>query len=271
MSDAVRPALADPAAAARSGRSCAPCSGRSRSCAAGPTCRPSSCAAAVVRVRRGRASSTRGRRGDAGRLSAVDRARASTWFGVSRAAPGWWSSSPCRPTRSPAVMLAGRSRSSASGSPSSRSATCTGDPGYPRFFAVVSLFVSSMTGLVLANNFLLLYAVWEGVGLCSYLLVGFWHEKPSAAAAARKAFLVTRLGDVGLILGIFLLWWTTGRLELRLRRALRPGRGLRRRRPAAVRGRLPAAVLRGGRQVGPVPAVRLAARRDGRPDARSPP
>jgi NADH-quinone oxidoreductase subunit L len=82
-----------------------------------------------------------------------------------------------------------------------------GDPGYPRFFAEVSLFIFSMTGLVLADNFLLLYAFWEGVGLCSYLLIGFWFTKPSAAAAAKKAFLVTRLGDVGFLLGIFLLWY----------------------------------------------------------------
>ena len=81
-----------------------------------------------------------------------------------------------------------------------------GDEGYARFFAVMSLFVFSMCGLVLANNFLLLVAFWEGVGLCSYLLVGFYFEKPSAAAAARKAFLVTRIGDTGFILGIFLLW-----------------------------------------------------------------
>jgi NADH-quinone oxidoreductase subunit L len=81
-----------------------------------------------------------------------------------------------------------------------------GDPGYPRFFAEVSLFVFAMTLLVLADNFLLLYAGWEGVGLCSYLLIGFWFEKPTAADAARKAFLVTRLGDVGLLLGIILLW-----------------------------------------------------------------
>jgi NADH-quinone oxidoreductase subunit L len=80
------------------------------------------------------------------------------------------------------------------------------DPGYPRFFAEVSLFLFSMTGLVLANNFVLLYAFWEGVGLCSYLLIGFWFAKPSAAAAARKAFLVTRLGDIGLFLGILVLW-----------------------------------------------------------------
>ncbi len=88
-----------------------------------------------------------------------------------------------------------------------------GDKGYGRFFAVMSLFVFSMCGLVLANNFLLLVAFWEGVGLCSYLLVGYYYEKPSAAAAARKAFLVTRIGDTGLLLGIFLLWkmggWNT--------------------------------------------------------------
>jgi len=81
-----------------------------------------------------------------------------------------------------------------------------GDKGYARFFAVMALFVFSMCGLVLANNFLLLVAFWEGVGLCSYLLVGYYFEKPSAAAAARKAFLVTRLGDTGFLLGIFLLW-----------------------------------------------------------------
>lgn len=85
-----------------------------------------------------------------------------------------------------------------------------GDPGYPRFFAEVSLFLFSMTGLVLANNFILLYAFWEGVGLCSYLLIGFWFARPSAAAAARKAFLVTRLGDIGLFLGILLLWLISG-------------------------------------------------------------
>src|SRR5579864_5092850 len=80
------------------------------------------------------------------------------------------------------------------------------EDGYPRFFAIMSLFLFSMTGLVLANNFIVLYAFWEGVGLCSYLLIGFWFTKPSAAAAARKAFLVTRLGDAGMILGIMLLW-----------------------------------------------------------------
>ena len=77
--------------------------------------------------------------------------------------------------------------------------------------------------LVLADNFILLFAGWEGVGLCSYLLIGFWFDKPSAAAAARKAFLVTRLGDVGLILGIFLLWQIGG-YHTDLDRAVRPHR-----------------------------------------------
>jgi NADH-quinone oxidoreductase subunit L len=85
-----------------------------------------------------------------------------------------------------------------------------GDPGYPRFFAEVSLFVFAMTLLVLADNFLVLYFGWEGVGLCSYLLIGFWFTRPSAADAARKAFLVTRLGDIGLTLGILLFWRFSG-------------------------------------------------------------
>jgi NADH-quinone oxidoreductase subunit L len=61
-----------------------------------------------------------------------------------------------------------------------------------------------MTGLVLADNFLLLYAFWEGVGLCSYLLIGFWFTRPAAAAAAKKAFLVTRLGDLGFFIAILI-------------------------------------------------------------------
>jgi NADH-quinone oxidoreductase subunit L len=81
-----------------------------------------------------------------------------------------------------------------------------GDPGYPRFFAVVALFVASMTGLVLSNNYLLTYVFWEGVGTCSYLLVGFWYYKPAAAAAAKKAFLVNRVGDFGFAIAIFWLW-----------------------------------------------------------------
>jgi NADH-quinone oxidoreductase subunit L len=87
-----------------------------------------------------------------------------------------------------------------------------GDAGYARFFAEIALFLFSMTGLVLADNFILLYAFWEGVGVCSYLLIGFWFTKPGPAAASRKAFLVTRLGDVGFYIGILLLWNSSGSL-----------------------------------------------------------
>jgi NADH-quinone oxidoreductase subunit L len=77
-----------------------------------------------------------------------------------------------------------------------------GDPGYHRFFAYLPLFTFSMLMLVLSSNLLELYVFWEGVGLCSYLLIGFWYEKKSAAEAARKAFIVTRVGDFGFALGI---------------------------------------------------------------------
>src|SRR5262249_59321292 len=72
-----------------------------------------------------------------------------------------------------------------------------GDPGYPRFFALIGLFVFSMAGLVLSNNYVLTYVFWEGVGACSYLLIGYWHSRSSASAAALKAFLVNRVGDFG--------------------------------------------------------------------------
>jgi NADH-quinone oxidoreductase subunit L len=88
-----------------------------------------------------------------------------------------------------------------------------GDPGYWRFFAYVSLFVFSMTMLVSVSNFALLYVFWEAVGVCSYLLIGFWFQKPEAAAAAKKAFLVNRIGDFGFALGVFLIWTTYGTLN----------------------------------------------------------
>ncbi|MBA2849314.1 NADH-quinone oxidoreductase subunit L [Thermosulfuriphilus ammonigenes] len=81
-----------------------------------------------------------------------------------------------------------------------------GDPGYYRFFAYISLFTFSMLMLVLANNFLQLFFGWEAVGLCSYLLIGFWYRKRSAANAAKKAFIVNRFGDFGFALGIFLIF-----------------------------------------------------------------
>jgi NADH-quinone oxidoreductase subunit L len=88
-----------------------------------------------------------------------------------------------------------------------------GDPGYARFFAYIGLFVFSMTMLVSVSNFLLLYVFWEAVGVCSYLLVGFWYTKPEAAAAGKKAFLVNRIGDFGFALGVFLIWTTYGTLN----------------------------------------------------------
>src|ERR1035437_2921903 len=74
--------------------------------------------------------------------------------------------------------------------------------GFPRFFACLSLFTFSMLGIVLANNFIELFIFWELVGVSSYLLIGFWFEKPSAADAAKKAFITNRLGDFGFLLGI---------------------------------------------------------------------
>lgn len=98
-----------------------------------------------------------------------------------------------------------------------------GDPGYPRFFALIGLFVFSMTGLVLSNNYLLTYAFWEGVGVCSYMLIGFWYTRPSAAAAAMKAFLVNRVGDVGFALAIFWLWSVVPNHDLSYQNVLSEG------------------------------------------------
>ncbi len=85
------------------------------------------------------------------------------------------------------------------------------DPGFPRYFTYLNLFVFMMLNLVLANNFLLMFVGWEGVGLCSYLLIGFWFEKDSAANAGKKAFVVNRVGDFGFILGMFLLFTSLGK------------------------------------------------------------
>ncbi len=87
------------------------------------------------------------------------------------------------------------------------------DPSFARFFTYLNLFVFSMVMLVLAGNFLLLYVFWEAVGLCSYLLIGFWYEKKSATDAGKKAFIVTRVGDCGFALGIMLIWTTFGTLS----------------------------------------------------------
>src|SRR5918998_6468299 len=84
------------------------------------------------------------------------------------------------------------------------------DPGRWRFFAYLNLFMFSMLLLVLADNFVLLFAAWELVGLCSYLLIGYWYNRRTAALAAKKAFIVNRVGDLGFALGIFMIWSTTG-------------------------------------------------------------
>jgi NADH-quinone oxidoreductase subunit L len=87
------------------------------------------------------------------------------------------------------------------------------DRGFSRFFACLSLFTFSMLGVVLANNFIQLFIFWELVGVSSYLLIGFWFEKPSAADAAKKAFFTNRLGDFGFLLGILVVWTALGSLN----------------------------------------------------------
>ncbi|HTP32893.1 MAG TPA: NADH-quinone oxidoreductase subunit L [Candidatus Acidoferrales bacterium] len=89
------------------------------------------------------------------------------------------------------------------------------DPGYSRFFAYMNLFVASMITLLLGNNLLLLLLGWEGVGLCSYLLIGFWYRDPENGLAARKAFIVTRVGDSAMMLALFLLFSGLGTLQIR--------------------------------------------------------
>mgnify|MGYP006410409943 CR=1 FL=1 len=88
------------------------------------------------------------------------------------------------------------------------------DPSYSRFFSYMNLFVASMLMLVLADNLVLLYLGWEGVGLCSYLLIGFWYENPANGYAARKAFITTRVGDTSMAIGLFLLFTQLGTLNI---------------------------------------------------------
>ncbi|HYM84137.1 MAG TPA: proton-conducting transporter membrane subunit, partial [Candidatus Dormibacteraeota bacterium] len=89
------------------------------------------------------------------------------------------------------------------------------DPGYWRFFAYLNLFMFSMLLLVLADSWLVVFVAWELVGLSSYLLIGFWYRKRSAALAAKKAFIVNRVGDVGFALGIMAIWTHLGTLDIR--------------------------------------------------------
>jgi NADH-quinone oxidoreductase subunit L len=88
-----------------------------------------------------------------------------------------------------------------------------GEPGYARFFSYIALFTFSMLMLVMADNLLQLFIFWEAVGLCSYLLIGHWYERPAACAAATKAFVVNRVGDFGFMLGLLLVWYSFGSLD----------------------------------------------------------
>jgi NADH-quinone oxidoreductase subunit L len=88
------------------------------------------------------------------------------------------------------------------------------DEGFTRFFAYMNLFIGSMLVLVLADNILLMYLGWEGVGLCSYLLIGFWYKEPANGYAARKAFIITRIGDTAMIIGIFILFINFGTVNI---------------------------------------------------------
>jgi NADH-quinone oxidoreductase subunit L len=88
-----------------------------------------------------------------------------------------------------------------------------GDPGFSRYFAFLSLFTFSMLGIVMSGNFFQMFIFWELVGVCSYLLIGFWYERPAAADAAKKAFLTNRVGDFGFFTGIILVWSIAGTMD----------------------------------------------------------
>ena len=139
----------------------------------------------------------------------------------------------------------------------------TSDPGFTRFFAYLNFFVFSMLLLVLAANFVLLIVGWAFVGAASYLLISFWYRRATATAAGIKAFVINVVGDIGLVIGAFLLFDKTGALDY-------PGVFLRapevfsHQRPPAG-DRLPAAAGGRVRQVGPAAAAHLAARRHGGP------
>ena len=90
------------------------------------------------------------------------------------------------------------------------------DPCFGRYFSYMNLFMFAMLTLVLADNFLFMFVGWEGVGLCSYLLIGFWFKKQSASDAGKKAFIVNRIGDFGFLIGIFIVFWQVGSLDFRV-------------------------------------------------------
>ena len=141
------------------------------------------------------------------------------------------------------------------------------DEGVVRFFVYLNLFIFFMLLLVMADNLLLLFVGWEGVGLCSYLLIGFWYHDPNNSIAGNKAFIVNRIGDFGFVLGMLLLLtelgrqgiWTLDFLELQKHVSMLS--------PGDHQLDYGAALRRRHRQIGANSAVRLVARRDGRTDA----
>ena len=138
--------------------------------------------------------------------------------------------------------------------------------GYARFFCYLNLFCFFMLVLVLGSTFLTMFVGWEGVGLCSYLLIGYWYEKKSASDAGKKAFIVNRIGDWGFVLGVFLVFYTFGTLDFR---AVANAAAAM---PVEAQfgvdfAHLPAALHRRDRQERADSAVCLAAGRDGRSDA----
>ncbi len=144
------------------------------------------------------------------------------------------------------------------------------DPDVARFFAYLNLFTTAMLILVLGDSLPMMFIGWEGVGLCSYLLIGFWYLDEANADAGRKAFIANRIGDAAFLVGMFLLFWSLGQVDsptlvfADINRLAPQAGGVV---AGGGHGRLPAAVHRRHRQVGADSAVRLAARRDGRPDA----
>ena len=140
------------------------------------------------------------------------------------------------------------------------------DPGYPRYFAYLNLFVFFMLVLVLGANYPMLFIGWEGVGLCSYLLIGFWFSEKANADAGKKAFIVNRIGDFGFLIAMFLLFANFGTLDFsRCAGAVGGSSSFGRR---ARHGHLPLLLPRLRRQERADSALHLAPRRDGRPDAR---